>query len=68
MYIMVCIEYYIFFATISLLTFVTLFQGDKYVAPGEVFNEAPPSMACPLCGKSDFKTQTDLELHCAQCG
>lgn len=41
--------------------------GLDFQLPGEVPNTAPPTMACPLCGKDDFKTQTDLELHSAQC-
>ena len=41
--------------------------GVRYKAPGEIIDENPPAMACPLCGKCDFKTQTDLELHSAQC-
>ena len=41
--------------------------GLRYMAPGEIIDENPPAMACPLCGKADFKTQTDLELHSAQC-
>lgn len=42
-------------------------QGPGWVAPGDVVNEKPPSMACPICNKADFRTQTDLEVHCAQC-
>ncbi|XP_064395087.1 myosin-11-like isoform X2 [Halichondria panicea] len=41
-------------------------QGE-WVGPGEVVNQAPPSMACPICGQQNFHTQTDLELHCARC-
>ena len=41
--------------------------GGPWVAPGDVVNEKPPSMACPICNKADFRTQTDLEVHCAQC-
>ena len=40
---------------------------QDWVSPGEVMNKAPPSMACPICGQQEFQTQTDLELHCAQC-
>ena len=41
-------------------------QGE-WVGPGEVVNQAPPSMACPICGQQNFHTQTDLELHCVRC-
>ena len=35
--------------------------------PGDVQNTAKPTQSCPLCGKNDFTTQTELELHCAKC-
>ena len=35
--------------------------------PGETNNSAPPTMACPICNRANFKTQTDLEVHSAQC-
>ena len=35
--------------------------------PGDIDNPAPPTMACPICGRDNFKTQTELEVHSAQC-
>ena len=40
---------------------------DGWVAPGEVVNENRPIEACPICGRQDFTTVTDLEIHSAQC-
>ena len=40
---------------------------QRWVAPGEVIDPTRPTESCPICGKADFKTQTDLEVHCAQC-
>lgn len=43
--------------------------GPRPVAvwdPGQGDNLEPAKMACPLC-QSNFKTQKELELHCAQC-
>ena len=37
------------------------------VLPGDIPNLAKPSMICPLCGRADFATQTELEMHCAKC-
>lgn len=42
-------------------------DGSNWVAPGDVVNTSRPEVACPLCGRNDFATQTDLEIHCAQC-
>lgn len=42
-------------------------DGTNWVAPGDVVNTSRPEVACPLCGRNDFATQTDLEIHCAQC-
>ena len=42
-------------------------QGPGWVAPGGMISENPPSMPCPNCNKADFRTQTDLEVHYAQC-
>ena len=39
----------------------------KWVAPGEVVNNTRPNIGCPICGRRDFATVTDLEIHCAQC-
>ena len=33
----------------------------------EVKNIAKPAMDCPICGRQDFTTQSELEVHCAQC-
>ena len=41
--------------------------GGPILAPGDIDNPAPPTMACPICGKDNFKTQTELEMHSAQC-
>ena len=37
------------------------------ILPGEIDNQAPPTMACPICSRNNFKTQTELEMHSAQC-
>ena len=42
-------------------------EGSNWVAPGDVVNTSRPEVACPLCGRNDFATQTDLEIHCARC-
>lgn len=42
-------------------------EGSNWVAPGDIVNTSRPEVACPLCGRNDFATQTDLEIHCAQC-
>lgn len=41
--------------------------GGGILPPGEMNNSAPPTMACPICNRANFKTQTDLEVHSAQC-
>ncbi len=41
--------------------------GGGLILPGDIENPGPPTMACPICGKDNFKTQTDLEMHSAQC-
>ena len=41
--------------------------GGKWVAPGDIVNHNRPEEACPLCGRDDFPTVTDLEIHCARC-
>ena len=30
--------------------------------------EGPPTIACPVCSRDNFKTLADLERHAAQCG
>jgi chromosome segregation ATPase len=42
-------------------------EGQNWVAPGDVVNTNAPEVACPLCGRNDFATVTDLEIHCARC-
>ena len=41
--------------------------GGTWIAPGDRVNQNRPEEACPLCGRNDFATVTDLEIHCAQC-
>ncbi len=42
--------------------------GRGFDLPGEVQKtEAPVVENCPICGRSGFKTQTDLEVHAAKC-
>ena len=41
--------------------------GGNWVAPGDIVNRNRPEEACPLCGRNDFPTVTDLEIHCARC-
>ena len=41
--------------------------STNWVAPGDVVNTNAPEVACPLCGRNDFATVTDLEIHCARC-
>ena len=41
--------------------------GGTWIAPGDRVNPNRPEEACPLCGRNDFATVTDLEIHCAQC-
>ena len=42
-------------------------DGQNWVAPGDFVNTSAPEVACPLCGRNDFATVTDLEIHCARC-
>ena len=42
-------------------------RDEGWVAPGEVVNENRPQEACPICGRQDFPTVTDLEIHSARC-
>ena len=42
-------------------------RKNVWVAPGEILNTDHPKEACPICGRSDFITVTDLELHSALC-
>ena len=42
-------------------------RDQQWVAPGEVVNENKPEIGCPICGRNDFATVTDLEIHCARC-
>lgn len=41
--------------------------GGVWIAPGDIVNPNRPEEACPLCGRNDFQTVTDLEIHCARC-
>ena len=42
-------------------------NSAAWVAPGDIVNTNAPEEACPLCGRNDFATVTDLEIHCARC-